>query len=39
MAGLMNNYFYGKAGKGDYTVVEKSTARTNRIFTTIRVPI
>lgn len=37
MAGLMNNYFYGKAGKGDYTVDQMPTTRKQLFFTTLRV--
>ncbi len=37
MAGLMNSYFYGKAGKGDYTVEQMPTNRRQLFFTTLRV--
>jgi len=37
MGGLMNNYFYGKAGKGDYTVEQMPTTRKQLFFTTLRV--
>lgn len=37
MGGLMNNYYYGKAGKGDYTVEQMPTTRRQLFFTTLRV--
>ncbi len=37
MGGLMNNYYYGKAGKGDYTVDQMPTTRRQLFFTTLRV--
>ncbi len=37
MSGLMNSYFYGKAGKGDYTVEQMPTTRKQLFFTTLRV--
>lgn len=37
MSGLMNNYFYGKAGQGDYTVEQMPTTRKQLFFTTLRV--
>ena len=37
MGGLMNNYYYGKAGKGDYTVDQMPTTRKQLFFTTLRV--
>ena len=37
MGGLMNSYYYGKAGKGDYTVDQMPTTRRQLFFTTLRV--
>ena len=37
MGGLLNNYYYGKAGKGDYTVEQMPTTRRQLFFTTLRV--
>ena len=37
MGGLMNNYYYGKAGKADYTVEQMPTTRRQLFFTTLRV--
>ena len=37
MSGLMNNYFYGKAGQGDYTVDQMPTTRVQLFFTTLKV--
>ncbi len=37
MSGIMNNYFYGKAGQGDYTVEQMPTTRRQLFFTTLKV--
>lgn len=37
MSGLMNHYFYGKAGQGDYTVEQMPTNRRQLFFTTLKV--
>ena len=37
MSGIMNNYFYGKAGQADYTVEQMPTNRKQLFFTTLRV--
>lgn len=37
MGGLLNNYYYGKAGQGDYTVEQMPTTRRQLFFTTLRV--
>ena len=37
MGGLMNSYYYGKAGKADYTVDQMPTTRRQLFFTTLRV--
>ena len=37
MSGLMNSYFYGKAGQGDYTTEQMPTTRKQLFFTTLMV--
>lgn len=37
MGGLINNFYYGKAGKADYTVEQMPTTRRQLFFTTLRV--
>ena len=37
MSGLMNSYFYGKAGQGDYTTEQMPTTRKQLFFTTLKV--
>ena len=37
MGNLMNSYFYGKAGQGDYTVEQMPTTRKQLFFTTLKV--
>ena len=37
MSGIMNNYFYGKAGQADYTVDQMPTNRKQLFFTTLKV--
>ncbi|MBQ9408866.1 MAG: DUF624 domain-containing protein [Clostridia bacterium] len=37
MSGIMNNYFYGKAGQADYTVEQMPTNRKQLFFTTLKV--
>ena len=37
MSGIMNNYFYGKAGQADYTVDQMPTTRKQLFFTTLKV--
>ena len=37
MSGIMNSYFYGKAGQGDYTVEQLPTNRRQLFFTTLKV--
>lgn len=37
MSSLMNRYFYGKAGQGDYTVEQMPTNRKQLFFTTLKV--
>ena len=37
MSGLLNQYYYGKAGQGDYTVEQMPTNRKQLFFTTLKV--